>query len=335
MTLPQTMTCIEITEPGGPEKLVPTTRPVPVAGKGEVLIRVMAAGINRPDVVQREGHYAPPPGVTDIPGLEIAGEVVALGEGVSGVAVGDKVCALIAGGGYAEYATAEVECLLPIPAGLSMVEAAALPETSFTVWSNIFDRAHLQAGESLLIHGGASGIGTTAIQFASRLGARVIVTAGGPEQAKACLELGAEKVVDYLTEDFTDPAREFGGGKGVNVILDIIGGDYIQKNIKAAAPDGRIVNIAYMKGAKVEVNFMPLMLKRLTMTGSTLRSQPLSYKGEIARSLKGKIWPLIEAGQIKPLIYKVFPLKDAAASHALMESNKHVGKIVLDVASNG
>lgn len=332
MTLPETMTCIEITEPGGPEKLAATTRPVPQAEAGEVLIRIMAAGVNRPDCVQRQGHYAPPPGVTDIPGLEVAGEIVALGEGVTGYGVGDNVCALVGGGGYAEYVAAPVETVFPVPTGLSMTEAAALPETFMTVWGNVFDRAHLSEGESLLIHGGTSGIGTTAIQIASQLGARVIATAGSAEKCQACLDLGAEAAVNYREQDFTEVAREFGGGKGVNVILDMVGGDYIQKNIKAAAPDGRIVNIAFMRGAKVEVNFMPLMLKRLTMTGSTLRSQSLGRKAEIARQLKSKVWPLIEAGRIKPVIDSVFPLAEADKSHERMETNAHIGKIMLQVA---
>lgn len=335
MTLPENMTCIEILEPGGPDKLAVATRPVPKAAKGEVLIRVAVAGVNRPDCVQREGHYAPPPGVTDIPGLELSGEIVALGDGVSGFAVGDKVCALVAGGGYAQYVTAPVETVFPVPAGLTMTEAAALPETFMTVWSNVFMRAHLTEGESLLIHGGTSGIGTTAIQIASRLGARVIATAGSDEKCQACLDLGAEAAVNYREQDFTDIAREFGGGKGVDVILDMVGGDYIPKNIKAAAPDGRIVNIAYMKGSKVEVNFMPMMLKRLTLTGSTLRSLPIDRKAEIARQLKAKVWPLIEAGSIKPVIDTVFPLADAVKSHERMESNAHIGKIMLEVAAEG
>lgn len=332
MSLPTDMNCIEITEPGGPEVLSVTTRPVPAPESGEVLIRVMAAGVNRPDCVQRQGHYAPPPGVTDIPGLEVSGEIVALGEGVSALSVGDNVCALVAGGGYAEYVTAPVPQVLPVPKGMSMVEAAALPETCMTVWTNVFERAHLSPGETLLVHGGSSGIGTTAIQIASQLGSRVMATAGSAEKCQACLDLGAERAVNYHEEDFVVAAKEF-GGKGVDVILDMVGGDYIEKNIKASAPDARIVNIAFMKGAKVEVNFMPLMLKRLTLTGSTLRSQSVDRKGEIARHLKKSVWPLIEAGRVKPVIYKVFPLSDAKTAHELMESNAHIGKIMLDVAS--
>jgi len=334
MTLPENMTCIEITEPGGPDKLAVTTRPLPQAGKGEVLIKIAVAGINRPDCVQREGHYAPPPGITDIPGLELAGEVVALGDGASGYSVGDKVTALVGGGAYAEYVNAPVETVFPVPEGLSMTEAAALPETFMTVWANVFQRGHLAPGESLLVHGGTSGIGTTAIQIASRLGARVIATAGSDEKCQACLDLGAEKAVNYKEEDFTDIAREFGGGKGVDVILDMVGGDYIAKNIKAAAPDGRIVNIAYLRGSKVEINFMHVMLKRLTLTGSTMRSLPLDRKAEIVRQLKTTVWPLIEAGQIKPVIDSVFPLAEAAQSHERMESNAHIGKIMLQVGDD-
>lgn len=331
MSIPTEMNCIEITEPGGPQVLQPTTRPVPTHASGEVLIRIHAAGVNRPDCIQREGHYAPPPGVTDIPGLEVAGEIVALGDGVSGLSIGDNVCALVAGGGYAEYVTAPVPQVLPVPAGLSLVEAAALPETCMTVWTNVFERAHLSAGETLLIHGGSSGIGTTAIQIASQLGSRVMVTAGSAEKCQACLDLGAERAVNYREEDFVAAAKEF-GGKGIDVILDMVGGDYIEKNIKAAAPDGRIVNIAFLRGPKAEVNFMPMMLKRLTLTGSTLRSQSIDRKGEIARHLKKTVWPLIEAGRVKPAIHKVFPLADARAAHELMETSAHIGKIMLQIA---
>jgi NADPH2:quinone reductase len=331
MSIPTEMNCIEITEPGGPEVLQATRRPVPAPENGEVLIRIQAAGVNRPDCIQREGHYAPPPGVTDIPGLEVAGEVVTLGDGVSGLNVGDSVCALVAGGGYAEYVTAPVPQVLPVPAGLSMTEAAALPETCMTVWTNVFERAHLSPDETLMVHGGSSGIGTTAIQIASALGSRVIVTAGSAEKCQACLDLGAERAVNYRDEDFVAAAKEF-GGKGIDVILDMVGGEYIEKNIKAAAPDGRIVNIAFLHGAKAEVNFMPLMLKRLTLTGSTLRSQSIERKGEIARELKKVVWPLIEAGRVKPVIHKVFPLAEARAAHELMESSAHIGKIMLRIA---
>lgn len=331
MSIPTEMNCIEITEPGGPEVLKPATRPVPHPEAGEVLIRVQAAGVNRPDCIQREGNYAPPPGVTDIPGLEVAGEIVAVGDGVTALSVGDSVCALVAGGGYGEYVAAPVQQVLPVPAGLSIVEAAALPETCMTVWTNVFERAHLSSDETLLVHGGSSGIGTTAIQIASALGSRVLATAGSAEKCQACLDLGAERAVNYREEDFVAAAKEF-GGKGVDVILDMVGGDYIEKNIKAAAPDGRIVNIAFLRGAKAEVNFMPLMLKRLTLTGSTLRSQSIERKGEIARHLKKTVWPLIEAGRVKPVIYKVFALSEARAAHELMESNAHIGKIMLQIA---
>ncbi len=331
MSIPSTMTCIEIVEPGGPDVLRETQRPVPIPANGEVLIQIHAAGVNRPDCVQRLGHYAPPEGVTDIPGLEVSGEIVALGENVSGFNIGDLVCALVAGGGYAEYVAAPVEQVLPVPQGLTIVEAAALPETCMTVWTNIFERGHLAPDETLMIHGGSSGIGTTAIQIASALGSRVIVTAGSDEKCQACLDLGAERAVNYRSEDFVDAAKEFTGGKGINVILDMVGGEYIQKNIKAAAPDGRIVNIAFLKGAKVEVNFMPMMLKRLTMTGSTLRSQSISRKGEIARQLRKTVWPLLEAGRIKPVIFKEFALNEARQAHELMESSAHIGKIMLGV----
>ncbi|MBO6787456.1 MAG: NAD(P)H-quinone oxidoreductase [Rhodospirillales bacterium] len=332
MSIPTDMNCIEITEPGGPEVLQSTTRPVPAPAAGEVLIRVEAAGVNRPDCIQREGNYAPPPGVTDIPGLEVSGEIVQLGDGVTGLNVGDKVCALVAGGGYAEYVTAPVPQVLAVPDGLSMIEAAALPETCMTVWTNVFERAHLSPDETLLVHGGSSGIGTTAIQIASQLGSRVMVTAGSAEKCQACLELGAERAVNYRDEDFVAAAKEF-GGKGVDVILDMVGGDYIEKNIKACAPDARIVNIAFLRGAKAEVNFMPLMLKRLTLTGSTLRSQSIKRKGEIARQLRKTVWPLIEAGRVKPVIHKVFPLNEARAAHELMESSAHIGKIMLNIGA--
>lgn len=331
MSLPETMKCIEISEPGGPEVLRPTERPVPKPAAGEVLIRVVSAGVNRPDVIQRQGHYDPPEGVTDLPGLEVSGEVVALGDGVKTLSAGDLVCALVAGGAYAEYVTApEVQCL-PVPDGLTMTEAAALPETFFTVWTNVFERGGLEKGEYFLVHGGSSGIGTTAIQMASRLGAHVMTTAGSDEKCEACRQLGAELAVNYRDEDFVKAAKEFGEGKGVHVILDMVGGDYIEKNIKALRPDGRLVYIAFLKGAKQEVNFMPLMLKRLTLTGSTLRSQSVARKGEIAAQLEQHVWPLVAKGEIKPLIAETFPLAEAAKAHELMESNAHIGKIVLEV----
>ncbi len=324
-----TMSCIEISEPGGPEVMKLTTRPTPIPAPGEVLIRVAAAGVNRPDCIQRQGHYAPPPGTTDIPGLEVSGEVVGLGDGAERWEVGDAVCALVAGGGYAEYVTAPAVQCLPVPDGLDMIEAAALPETFFTVWSNVFERAALREGESFMVHGGSSGIGTTAIQIASRLGARVIATAGSDEKCHACETLGAERTVNYRDQDFVEAAREFGGGKGVNVILDMVGGDYIARNIKSLAPNGRLVNIAFLQGSKAEINFMPVMLKRLTLTGSTLRPQPIARKAEIAAALETRVWPLISNGQIKPVIHATFPLAEAAEAHRMMESNQHIGKIVL------
>ena len=327
--LPETMTCVEIAGPGGPEVLKPTERPRPSPAKGEVLIRVAAAGVNRPDVVQRQGRYAPPPGVTDIPGLEVAGEIVALGDGVTEWKAGDKTCALVAGGGYAEYATAPAPQCLRVPAGLGMIEAGALPETFFTVWSNLYDRARLQPGETLLVHGGSSGIGTTAIQVASRLGARVITTAGSADKCRTCLHLGAERAVNYKEEDFVEAAMDFTKGRGVDVVLDMVGGDYIQRNIKAMATDGRHVSIAFLKGSTAEVNFMPVMLKRLTLTGATLRPQSVERRGEIARALSRHVWPLIAKGEIKPVIHATFPLAEAAAAHRLMESSLHIGKIVL------
>ena len=331
--MPESMTCIEIVEPGGPDVLQAATRPIPSPGPGEVLIKVAAAGINRPDILQRQGGYPPPPGASDIPGLEIAGHVAALGDGVDGWKEGDALCALVAGGGYAEYCTAPVPQCLPIPAGLDMVAGAALPETFFTVWTNVFERARLEAGETFLVHGGSSGIGTTAIQVAHRLGARVMATAGTPEKCAACEELGAERCVNYREEDFVEAAKEFGGGKagdnGVNVILDMVGGDYVARNIRALARDGRLVNIAYLKGSKVEVDMIPIMLKRLTLTGSTLRPQSVERKGEIAAALEHTVWPLIEAGEIKPVIHATFPLAQAADAHRLMESGVHIGKIVL------
>lgn len=327
--IPAEMTCVEITEPGGPEVLSPTTRPVPEPGPGEVLIGVHAAGVNRPDCIQRQGRYAPPEGVTDIPGLEVAGKIAALGPGVSGWKAGDAVCALVAGGGYAEYVAAPSPQCLPVPGKLDMVEAAALPETCFTVWTNVFERGRLRPGETLLVHGGSSGIGTTAIQIASRLGARVITTAGSAEKCRVCEELGAERAVNYKDEDFVAAAKAFTDGAGVDVILDMVGGDYLPRNIKALAPDGRHVSIAFLGGSKAEIDFMPVMLKRLTLTGSTLRPQPVERKAEIAIALKDTVWPLVAAGDVKPVIHATFPLAEAAEAHRLMESSRHIGKIML------
>ncbi len=328
---PTSMTCIEIAEFGGPEVLKPATRPTPEVAAGEVLVRVVAAGVNRPDIFQRRGLYPPPPDVTDIPGLEVAGVAAAVADGVAGWKAGDPLCALAGGGGYAEYCAVPAPQCLPIPGGLNMVEAAAIPETFFTVWTNVFERAALKPGETLLVHGGAGGIGTAAIQMASRLGARVIVTAGTPEKCASCMELGAERAVNYRQEDFVAAAKEFGNGKGVDVILDMVGGGYVERNIKALAADGRLVNIAYLRGSKAEIDFLPVMLKRLTITGSTLRPQTVERKGTIAGALKERIWPLIASGGIKPVIHATFPLAEAAEAHRLMESGNHIGKIVLVV----
>jgi putative PIG3 family NAD(P)H quinone oxidoreductase len=329
--LPATMTAMAIPTPGGPEALVPETRPVPVPRKGEILVRVAAAGVNRPDVMQRKGYYPPPPGAPDIPGLEISGEVVALGEGVTHWALGDKLCALVSGGGYAEYCLAEEGAALPVPAGLSMREAAALPETFFTVWTNVFDLAGLKAGESFLVHGGTSGIGTTAIQLAKAFGATVFATAGSAEKCEVCRTLGADLAIDYKTQDFVAEVKSATGGKGANVILDMVGGSYIARNYEAAAPLGRIVQIAFMEGSKVEIDYMRLMLKRLSHMGSTLRSRPGAEKAKIAASLMEHVWPLIAAGTVKPVLDSSFPLADAAKAHARMETSAHVGKIMLDV----
>lgn len=329
MTPPETMTCIEIERPGAPEVLRPARRPVPAPGPGEVLVKVAAAGVNRPDVIQRQGHYPAPPGASDIPGLEIAGTVVTVGEGVDWPLPGDAVCALVTGGGYAEYCPAAASCCLPVPQGFDMVRAAALPETFFTVWHNVFQRAALRPGETLLVHGGSSGIGTTAIQLAKAFGARVLTTAGSPEKCRACRELGADRAIDYRTEDFVEAVAAETGGQGVDVILDMVGGDYLPRNLKCLAADGRHVSIAFLKGAKVEFNFMPVMLKRLTFTGSTLRPQPLERKAAIARALRERVWPLLDEGRVAPVVHAAFPLAQAADAHHLMESSAHIGKIVL------
>ena len=325
------MTVVEITESGGPEVLKPATRPLTPPRAGEVLIKVAAAGVNRPDMIQRQGLYPPPPGASDIPGLEIAGAVVALGDGVDGWSTGDAACALVTGGGYAEYCAAPAAQCLPPPEGLSLIAAAALPETLFTVWSNVFDRAGLKQGESFLVHGGTSGIGTTAIQLAKAFGARVFATAGSDEKCAACLSLGADRAINYNDEDFVQAVKDETGGKGADVILDMVGGDYVARNISALAADGRMVSIAFLKGAKVEVNLMPVMLKRLTLTGSTLRPRSVEFKAAIAQRLREKVWPLIETGRIKPVIHATFPLARAADAHRLMESSAHIGKIVLEV----
>jgi NADPH2:quinone reductase len=329
MSLPTSQTSIEITEPGAPEVLRATDRPVPQPAEKEVLIQVAAAGINRPDVFQRMGFYPPPPGVTDIPGLEVSGTVLAIGSGVTNLFVGDKVCALLAGGGYAEYAIAEEALCLPAPDSLPLEHAAALPETCFTVWHNLFERAELKAGEWLLVHGGSSGIGTTAIQMASAIGVNVIATAGSDEKCVVCEELGAAEAINYNKQDFVAACQELTGA-GVNVVLDMVGGDYVQKNFAACAPKARIVNIAFLRGSKAEVDLMPLMLKQLVLTGSTLRAQPLENKVRIAAGVKAQVWPLIASGQFKPIIHSSFPLAEAGKGQALMETNQHIGKIILE-----
>jgi putative PIG3 family NAD(P)H quinone oxidoreductase len=325
------MTAIEISSPGGPEVLKPGTRPMPEPKAGEVLIEVAAAGINRPDVFQRMGRYDPPPGAPDIPGLEVAGRIVKAASDVAAFKVGDQVCALVAGGGYAEFCTAPAAQCLPVPAGLSMVEAAALPETFFTVWSNVFDRGQLQPGESLLVHGGSSGIGTTAIQLGRAFGARVFTTAGSAEKCEACLKLGAERAINYRDEDFVEVVKTATEGRGVDVVLDMVGGDYIPRSLSVMAADGRHVSIAFLRGSKSTIDFNAVMRKRLTLTGSTLRPRPIADKAAIAEKLKAQVWPKIADGAIRPLVYKTFPLAEAAAAHALMESSEHIGKIVLVV----
>jgi NADPH2:quinone reductase len=322
------MRAVEITLPGGPEVLKAADRPRPVPREHEILVKVAAAGVNRPDVLQRMGNYPVPPGVSDIPGLEVAGEVVESGKIWKR---GDNVCALVAGGGYAEYCAVPEVQALPIPRGLTPVEAASLPETFFTVWSNVYDRAQLAPGEALLVQGGTSGIGVTAIQMAAAMGNRVFATAGSDEKCAACVRLGAERAFNYRTQDFEKEIHAATGGKGVNVILDMVGGDYVPRELKCLADDGRLVFIAYLRGPKAELNIDAVMRRRLTITGSTLRARPVEFKAAIARRLREKIWPLIESGRIKPEIYRTFPLEQAAEAHRLMESSQHIGKIVLTV----
>ncbi len=323
------MRAIEITQPGGPDVLKPAARPTPAPRENEILVKVAAAGVNRPDVLQRMGHYPVPPGVSDIPGLEVAGEVV---DGSSRLfRKGDNVCALVAGGGYAEYCVVPEAQALPVPKGLTPVEAASLPETFFTVWSNVYDRGRLAPGETLLVQGGSSGIGVTAIQMAAAMGNRVFATAGSDDKCAACIRLGAERAINYRTQDFEKEILAATGGKGVNVILDMVGGDYVPRELKCLADDGRLVFIAYLRGPKTELNIDAVMRRRLTITGSTLRPRPVEFKAAIAGNLRSKIWPLIEAGRIKPEIYKTFPLEQAAEAHKLMESSQHIGKIVLTV----
>lgn len=334
MTIPQSMTAIAIRQPGPPEALIPEERPVVAPGPSEALIRVRAAGVNRPDVMQRRGLYPPPQGASDIPGLEIAGEVVALGPNASRWRVGDRVMALVAGGGYAEYCPAHEGSILPAPDSLSLVEAAAVPETFFTVWHNVFERGALKAGETLLVHGGGSGIGTTAIQFAKSFGARVIVTAGSAEKCEACRKIGADAAINYRTEDFVAETKKATGGRGADVILDMVGGDYIERNYEAAAVDGRIVQIAFQRSSRAAVDFLRIMLKRLTHTGSTLRARSLEDKAALARAVGEHALPLLAAGKVKPIVFRTFPLAQAAAAHALMESSAHIGKIVLTTGAS-
>jgi NADPH2:quinone reductase len=327
---PDSMLCIEISRPGGPEVLVPARRPVPAVAPGEVLIRVAAAGINRPDLLQRQGAYPPPPGASDLPGLEVAGTVVALGQGVRRPMLGAPVCALAAGGGYAEYVAVDARHCLRLPHGFDMIQGAALPETFFTVWHNVFERGGLKPGETLLAHGGSGGIGTAAIQMAKALGSIVLTTASAAK-LQACRDLGAARAIDHAAEDFVEVVKAETGGKGADVVLDIVGGDYIARNIKALAAEGRLVSIAFQKGSTAEINFMPVMLKRLTLTGSTLRPQSALAKARMAEGLAEKVWPHLDSGRIRPIIHATFPLAEAANAHGLMESGSHIGKIILVV----
>jgi putative PIG3 family NAD(P)H quinone oxidoreductase len=331
MPIPDMMTAVHITAPGGPRALQAVKMAVPQPAASEILVKVTAAGVNRPDILQREGNYAPPHGASQIPGLEISGEVVAAGESASRFRIGSKVCALVPGGGYSEYCTVDEANALPVPAALTMVEAAAIPETFFTVWHNVFERGELQKGETLLVHGGASGIGTTAIQLASKFGSYVIATAGSDEKCAALLKLGADRAINYKTQEFVAAVKEATEGKGANVILDMVGGPYISRNYDAAAMDGRIVQIAFLQGARVEADFSRLMMKRLTHTGSTLRARPVSFKAHLAAELEAKVWPLLQSRSVVPVIDMIYPLKDAWRAHERMEESLHIGKIMLDV----
>lgn len=330
--LPSSMTAILIEKPGGPEVLKPATRPVPQPGHGEVLIKVAFAGVNRPDCMQREGGYPPPPGAPDIPGLEVAGPVIAVGDGVTDYRVGDEVCALVAGGGYAEYCVAHESNALPVPQGMTAKEAAGLPETFFTVWTNLFQRGGLKGGERVLIHGGASGIGTTAIQLATAFGARVFVTAGTPEKCQRCEDMGAERAINYRDEDFVKVVGELTGGEGCDLVMDMVGGDYVMRNVASLAVEGRLVQIALQHGPKVDgFNFLPIMMKRLTLTGSTLRPRTVAQKAVIAAELRDKVWPLLESGAVAPVIDSVHAFREASAAHARMEGGDHFGKILLSI----
>jgi putative PIG3 family NAD(P)H quinone oxidoreductase len=323
------MIAVEITKPGPPDVLKSTERPDPKAGPGEVLIKVAGAGVNRPDVMQRRGRYPPPPGASDIPGLEVSGTIAALGEGVTDWKVGDTVCALVAGGGYATLCVAPAPQCLPVPGSLDLTAAAAIPETFFTVWTNVFDRGRLKSGETVLIHGGSSGIGTTAIQLAAARGAKVFTTAGSDEKCRACERLGAARAINYRQDDFVELIQGLTGGRGVDLILDMVGGEYVSRNLSALALEGRLVQIGLMGGDAAPIDFRRILSKRLTVTGSTLRPRSVAEKGQIASALRQEVWPLLEQGRVKPIVYRTFPLKEAAAAHRLMESSEHIGKIVL------
>jgi putative PIG3 family NAD(P)H quinone oxidoreductase len=329
--LPLDMTVVEIVAPGGPEQLKIAKRPMPNPGEEEVLVKVAAAGVNRPDVMQRQGRYPAPAGASDLPGLEIAGEIVAVGAKVTGLSIGDKVAALLPGGGYAGYAVAAAPLCLPVPSGISMVEAAAIPETFFTVWTNLFDRGRCKAGDTVLIHGGTSGIGTTAIQLAAAWGARVFATAGSEDKARACERLGAVRGINYRTEDFVEVMRAESGGKGVDVTLDIVAGSYVARNLEIAALEGRVVVISLLGGTRAEINLGLILTKRLTLTGSTLRSRTVAQKAEVADAVRKNVWPLLAAGRVRPVIHATFPLAEAGEAHRLMETSDHIGKIVLTV----
>ncbi len=333
MALPDEMNYVELDGFGGPEVLKPARMAVPAPGDNEVLIEVAAAGVNRPDVQQRIGQYNPPPGASTVPGLEVSGRVAAVGPGASRYSVGDEVCALVAGGGYAEYCIAPEPQTLPVPKGVALVDAGGIPETFFTVWTNVFDRGGLQPGEVLLVHGGSSGIGTTAIQLAHQMGSTVLVTAGSEDKCQACRDLGADRAINYRNEDFVEVAKQVTAGRGVDVVLDMVGGSYVQRNIDVMNWDGRIVQIAWLESPKVEANFMKLMLKRLTWTGSTLRPRTVAQKAEIARTLEARVWPLVAADKVKPIVHTTFPLDQAAEAHRLMESSAHIGKILLVTGS--
>jgi NADPH:quinone reductase len=335
-SIPKTMKAVEISRPGGPAVLRLVERPVPRPAGREVLIRVVAAGVNRPDIAQREGRYPPPPGASDLPGLDVSGEVVAFGsvtesDAAAGPRIGDKVCALVAGGGYAEYAVAPVAQCLPVPHPVTTSDAAGIPETFFTVWANVMDRGRLKAGETFLVHGGASGIGTTAIQVARAFGARVFATAGSAAKCAACEHLGAERSIDYRTEDFVEALRQLTGGRGVDLILDMVGGDYVARNLDVLATDGRLVQIAFLHGSRVELNLVTVMRQRLTLTGSTLRPRSVEEKGAIARALLEHVWPLFANGRIRPVIDRTFPLDRAADAHRYLESGQHIGKVLLTI----